>query len=88
MLMSLVIVDLEDLAERSLADHFEYFIAICYVVVWYVRVGALKHKDKNIIHHEKVGTDTITEALQHKNISSKSSVEESKKPTKYLTRKQ
>ena len=42
MLVGLVIVDLEDLAEGSLPDHFEYFIAVGYVVVGYVRVGALQ----------------------------------------------
>ena len=42
MLVGLGIVDLEDLAEGSLPDHFEYFIAVGYVVVGYVRVGALQ----------------------------------------------
>jgi hypothetical protein len=46
-----VIVDLEDLAKGSLADHLEYFIAICYVVVGYVRVGALKQRGNNLVMH-------------------------------------
>ena len=47
--MGLVIVDFEDLAEWSLADHFEYFVAIRYMVVGYVRVGTLKQKKNNDI---------------------------------------
>jgi len=41
MLMGLVVVDLEDLAEGALADDLEDLVPICYVVVWYVRIRTL-----------------------------------------------
>ena len=42
MLVRLVIVDLEHLAEGPLPYHFQDLVPICYVVVGYVRVWALK----------------------------------------------
>ena len=46
-LVGLVVVHLEDLAEGPLADDFEDLVSVAYVVMGYVRVGALKLK-KNL----------------------------------------